>query len=201
MRHLHAHPITWRRWLGAVALLSMAGCSQPTDASPGVTFRAELAGSRNTRLAGTVITRSGNADGLVIDRGEGARMTALSMLDASRKENIAITVQSASVSVGTYSIAALGAAHTGTAPGAQAEYSRTTDDGYQYVSPADAGWVRVDSIVGGRIHGEFAFSSPGYKVYPARDRVPENVPVTPVGSGAEPITATGSFVAALQPLQ
>ena len=196
MSNLHGCAERRVRALVAVAVLGMvAGCSDSTGVGNPSSFTADVSGTTNARLTGTVAASGDWSRESVIQatlpNGAGT-ITSIALM-ATGGNVISFTRQGTTIGAGTYRIGAASAPSVSPVTFSSG-YLVKRAEGLQLFR-ADSGSLTIMESAAGRLSGTFTIYASQYIVIPMPRQEDVGKPITPLSSGTEDVTISGAFAA------
>ena len=185
----------WIRLLTAAAAVSLlAACGDATATARPSTFTADVRGATNERITGSAIASLGGdwmrQNALQVTLPNGATFSGVA-LSASTGAIISFFRSGSDLTVGTYAVGVTGRDPAFLKGGFSGGYAVRRTDGLQLFL-ADSGKVTI-AETGSRVSGTFTMYFERYDVLPLPTAANAGQPLTPLSSGASPMTITGSF--------
>ena len=181
----------WIRSLAAAAAVSLlAACGDATATARPSTFTADVRGATNERITGSAIASLGGdwmrQNALQVTLPNGATFSGVA-LSASTGAIISFFRSGSDLPVATYAVGVTG----GDPAFLKGGYAVRRTVGLQLFL-ADSGKVTI-AETGSRVSGTFTMYFERYDVLPLPTAANAGQPLTPLSSGASPMTITGSF--------
>lgn len=185
------------RCLLAGSVLFLAGCGESTGVGTPATFTADVRGARTERITGLAMAGSDQAVREFATEVTLPNVGTISViaLVGSDSRTISFSREGTELPIGTHRIGLGPSTAGGSAGRFSAGYSVRQPNGLR-LSLADSGSITITES-GSRVKGSFVFYATEYQVIPFPP-TPDQVgkPITPVETGSEPLTISGTFDAA-----